>query len=716
MLQVLQSLQSGRVTSEQVPAPSAAAGQVLIATRRSLVSAGTERMLLEFGRKGWLDKARSQPERVRQVLDKAKTDGVLQTLEAVRAKLEQPLALGYSSAGVVVAVGAGVSDLAVGDRVACNGKHAELSSVPRHLCARVPDVVSDDAAAFTVLGAIALQGVRLAAPTLGECVVVTGLGLIGLLTVQVLRAHGCRVLGCDLDAGRLALAARLGAEVVDASQQDVLAVASAFSRGRGVDAVLVTASTDSDGPVAQAARMSRKRGRIVLVGQAGLALERADFFEKELTFQVSCSYGPGRYDPEYEQGGHDYPLGFVRWTEQRNFEAVLDLMAAGALDVSPLISHRFEVEQAPAAYDLLAGEQPSLGILLEYPERSQPHGASGALGASAPKHARQIALSERPIAPGRARVAFVGTGNYAGRTLIPAFKAAGASLHTAISQGGVSALHYGRKFGFGHASTDVEAVLGDATVDAVVIATRHASHAQLTLRALRAGKHVFVEKPLCLQLAELAEIEAELTRRPEQRLTVGFNRRFAPHVVAMRRLVATLGAPKAIGMTVNAGALPAGHWLLDPRVGGGRIVGEACHFIDLLRHLAGCPIVEQSVRRLGSAHGPAGAQDVVLTLSFSDGSLGTITYLSNGNKGFPKERLELFCAGRVLQLDNFRRLRGWGFDGFSHKLALEQDKGQSACAQAFVDALRGGGPGPIPLGELLEVSRASILAQEAAER
>jgi predicted dehydrogenase/threonine dehydrogenase-like Zn-dependent dehydrogenase len=714
MLQVLQSLQSGRVTSEQVPAPSVAAGQVLIATRRSLVSAGTERMLVEFGRKNWLDKARSQPERVRQVLDKAKTDGVLTTLEAVRAKLEQPLALGYSNAGVVVAVGAGVSDLAVGDRVASNGKHAELVNVPRQLCARIPERVSDEAAAFTVLGAIALQGVRLVAPTLGECVVVTGLGLIGLLTVQLLRAHGCRVLGCDLDAGRLALAARLGAEVVDASRQDVLSAAHAFSRGRGVDAVLVTASTESDEPMSQAARMCRKRGRIVLVGQTGLALERADFYEKELTFQVSCSYGPGRYDPQYEQGGHDYPLGFVRWTEQRNFEAVLDLMAAGALDVAPLVSHRFAIEGAAAAYDVLASDEPSLGILLEYAE--DPH-APGQPGAGAQRWPRHVSLSERPLAAGRARVAFVGTGNYAGRTLIPAFKAAGASLHTALSQAGVSALHYGRKFGFGHASTDVDALLGDPSADAVVIATRHASHAELTLRALRAGKHVFVEKPLCLTLAELAEIEAELSLRPSQCLTVGFNRRFAPHVLAIRNLLSSVSEPKAMSITVNAGALPAGHWVSDPSVGGGRIVGEACHFIDLLRHLADSPIVEQTVQRLGGgARGRASGEDVVLSLSFADGSLGTITYLSNGNRGFPKERLELFCAGRVLQLDNFRRLRGWGFPSFSRQYALEQDKGQLGCARAFVDAIRGAGPAPIPRGELLEVSRASILAQEAARR
>jgi predicted dehydrogenase/threonine dehydrogenase-like Zn-dependent dehydrogenase len=714
MKQVLQSLESGRVWSEEVPAPHVTPGHILVQTRRSLVSSGTERMLLEFGRKNLLDKARSQPDKVRQVIDKVKADGLVSTYEAVVSRLDQPLALGYSNVGIVLELGPGTSGFGPGDRVVSNGKHAELALAPQNLCALIPSGVSDDAAAFTVLAAIGLQGIRLVEPTLGECVVVTGLGLIGLLTVQMLRAHGCRVLGLDFDPVRLALGARFGAEIVDLSDGDPLARAQAFSRGRGVDAVLITASTDSSDPVSQGARMCRQRGRIVLVGVSGLALSRADFYQKELSFRVSCSYGPGRYDAAYEQAGHDYPVGFVRWTEQRNFEAVLDLMAAGALDVVPLISHRFGVERAAAAYDLLGSDQPSLGILLEY-ARDEARTRSSGFARTVPLGT--VALGGR-VAAGPARVGFVGTGNYAGRVLIPAFKAAGAVLHTAVSELGVSAVHYGRKFGFAQASTDVEALLGDSSVDTVVIATRHASHARLALAALRSGKHVFVEKPLCTSLDELGELEQLLAvERPRGFLMVGFNRRFAPLVVKLKSLLAPLGEPRAFVMTVNAGAVPSGHWLVDPSVGGGRIVGEACHFIDLLRHLAGSPIVEHSVRGVARAAAQRGAasgrEDVSLSLAFADGSHGTIHYLASGHKGFPKERLEVFCAGRVLSLDNFRSLRGWGFSGFSRRHSLEQDKGQRAIARAFVDAIKSGGAAPIALDELLEVSRVSILAQGA---
>jgi predicted dehydrogenase/threonine dehydrogenase-like Zn-dependent dehydrogenase len=694
MKQVLQSLASGEVRSEEVPAPGSAPGHLLIETRRSLVSSGTERMLLEFGRSNWIDKARSQPEKVRQVLDKARTDGVKTAYEAVRSKLDQPLSLGYSNMGVVREVGAGVRGFAVGDRVISNGKHAEVVSVPQNLCARVPDAVADDAAAFAVLGAIGLEGIRLAAPSLGECVVVTGLGLIGLLTVQLLRAQGCRVLGLDFDAARLELGAAFGAQVVDLSACDPLPEAQAFSRGRGVDAVLITAATKSAEPVRQGARMCRQRGRIVLVGVAGLELERADFYDKELSFQVSCSYGPGRYDPQYEQGGHDYPVGFVRWTEQRNFEAVLDLMAAGSLDPSRLISHRFEIACATQAYDLLAGSEPSLGVLLDYP------GAPPGLGA------RRVYLGSGSLASAPARVAFIGTGNYASRVLIPAFQAAGAGLHTAVSQLGVSAAHQGRKFGFQQATTDIDAALDSPEVDSVVIATRHSSHASLALRALAANKHLFVEKPLCTSLAELEALEAELAQRPQQCLMVGFNRRFAPLVVKLESLLAPLREPRAMVMTVNAGALPRGHWLSDPDVGGGRILGEACHYIDLLRHLAGSPIQNHAVQKVG-------AEGATLTLDFESGSSGAIHYFTEGHRSFPKERLEVFCAGRVLVLDNFKSLVGHGVPGFSRQRSLVQDKGQAACVRAFVEAVRSGGMPPITREELLEVSRVSILAQQA---
>ncbi len=707
MKQILQSLKDGTTTLSDVPTPRVATGHLLIHTTTTLVSAGTERMLVDFGKANWIDKARQQPDKVRMVLDKVRTDGLATTFEAVQSKLDQPLALGYCNVGVVAELGQGVEGFAVGDRVASNGKHAEVVCVPRNLCAKVPDNVSDEAASFTVLAAIGLQGIRLANPTLGECVVVTGLGLIGLLTVQMLRAQGCRVLGIDFDPARLALARRFGAEVVNpGAGEDVLAAAQAFSRGRGVDAVIITASTKSNEPVSQAAHMCRQRGRIVLVGVVGLELSRADFYEKELTFQVSCSYGPGRYDPSYEEGGNDYPLGFVRWTEQRNFEAVLDMMAAGQLDVAPLVSHRFALEQAVQAYDLLSSNQPSLGIVLQYPrsDAAQLGQRTVALATPTPE-----AASPR-TQPGQAcSVAFLGAGNYAGRVLIPAFKAAGAALRTVVSSGGVSATHFGKKFGFAEAGTEPAAALANPAVDTVVVATRHDAHARQVLAALRAGKHVFCEKPLCLTLDELAEIEAEARARPAQLLMLGFNRRFAPQVVKIKQLLASVAEPKSFVMTVNAGAIPPDHWTQDKAVGGGRIVGEGCHFIDLLRHLAGAPIVAHHAVAMG-AHAAVPVRDdkTTITLQFADGSFGTVHYLANGDKGFPKERLEVFCAGRVLQLDNFRKLRGWGWPGFSKMNLWRQDKGQSACAKAFVDAIRQGSEAPIALDDVLEVNRVTI--------
>jgi predicted dehydrogenase/threonine dehydrogenase-like Zn-dependent dehydrogenase len=702
MKQVLQNLKNGSTEVADVPCPAAGRGQLLIRSTRTLVSAGTERMLVDFGKAGLIDKARQQPDKVRIALDKVRTDGLVPTLAAVRNKLDQPLPMGYCNVGEVVEVGAGVIGYAVGDRVASNGKHAEVVAVPVNLCAKVPAVVDDEAAAFTVLGAIALQGLRLAQPTLGEAVVVTGLGLIGLLTVQLLKAQGCRVLGLDFDADKLALARSFGAEVVDLkSGADPTAAAQAFSRDRGVDAVLITASTRSSEPVHQAAQMCRKRGRIVLVGVTGLELSRADFFEKELTFQVSCSYGPGRYDPAYEDKGQDYPVGFVRWTEQRNFEAVLDMLAEGRLDVAPLVSHRFDVADAERAYAVVGGSEPSLGIVLRYPAGVD----------TASRAVRTVALPVTAAAalPGRPGVSLIGAGNYAGSVLIPAFKAAGARLQRIASAGGASGVHLGRKFGFAEATTDTAALLADAGSDAVVISTRHDSHAEYVLRALTAGKHVFVEKPLALTLDELARIEAAAKTAPTRLLMVGFNRRFAPQVVKIKQLLAGAAGPKTLLMTVNAGAIPAGHWTLDPAVGGGRLVGEGCHFIDLLRYLTGAPIECFHAARMDAPT----PDTACVTLRFADGSLGTLNYLANGSKAFPKERLDIFAAGRVLQLDNFRRLRAYGWPGFRSMNLWRQDKGQANCAAAFVRALEQGGPAPIPLDELLEVSRVSIEIEAA---
>ena len=923
MKQILQNLKDGSTEIAEVPCPRLAPGHLLLRTTRTLISAGTERMLVDFGKANPLEKARQQPDKVRQVLEKVKTDGLAPTLAAVRNKLEQPLPLGYCHVGVVAAVGGGrqladagalppsprvgegrgaggQSGFAVGDRVISNGKHAEMVSVPVNLCARIPDNVSDEAAAFTVIGAIALQGIRLVAPTLGEAVVVTGLGLIGLLTVQLLRAQGCRVLGIDLDPAKLALARRFGAETVDlAAGQDPVAVATAFSRGRGVDAVLITAASRSNEPVHQAAQMCRQRGRIVLVGVVGLELSRADFYEKELIFQVSCSYGPGRYDPRYEAQGLDYPIGFVRWTEQRNFEAVLDMLADGRLDVAPLVSHRFALAEAQRAYEVVAGAEPSLGIVLEYPggeaerllERTvvlddargeaarggavagtstrvgaegagSARGESGASGGGevpslalgpgfpagtteasrgtteASRHSgREAGIQARegnlaatstptptpstltpstptltsrstptPTPTPTPAVSFIGAGNYATGVLIPAFKAAGAVLRTVASSGGVSGVHAGRKFGFAQTTTDTEALLTDAGTTALVITTRHDSHARWVTRGLAAGKAVFVEKPLCLTLEELAEIAAVAglaemaavaglaemaavaglaqiarevapvvpagkpgpsaregesagnTEAPElgvrlpsmaldsgiqagmtektagmtektagmtektagttektagmtdhPLLMVGFNRRFAPQVQKIKALLAGVTGPKALVMTVNAGAIPADHWTQDPAVGGGRIIGEACHFIDLLRFLAGAPIARAEAVAMDAPT----RDSVSINLHFADGSLGTILYLTNGSKAFPKERLEVFAAGRVLQLDNFRKLTGFGWPGFKKLNLWRQDKGQQACAAAFVQALRAraagqAAPPPIPLDEILEVSRMTI--------
>jgi predicted dehydrogenase/threonine dehydrogenase-like Zn-dependent dehydrogenase len=704
MKQVLQNLKDGSTEVAEVPCPQAGAGQLLIRTTRTLVSAGTERMLVDFGKAGFIDKARQQPDKVRMVLDKIRSDGLMPTIEAVRNKLDQPLPMGYCNVGEVVELGAGVQGFAVGDRVASNGRHAEMVAVPVNLCAKVPDAVSDEAAAFTVLGAIALQGIRLVQPTLGETVVVTGLGLIGLATVQLLRAHGCRVLGLDFDADKLALARCFGAETVDLKAgADPVAAAMAFSRGRGVDAVIITASTKSNEPVHQAALMCRKRGRIVLVGVVGLELSRDDFYEKELSFQVSCSYGPGRYDRLYEDRGQDYPVGFVRWTEQRNFEAVLDMLAEGRLDVAPLVSHRFEIGEAPQAYAVVGGSEPSMGIVLNYPSPTAPEAT----------RARTVALPAAALAAGiggRApAVSVIGAGNYAGAVLIPAFKAAGARLARIASVGGASSVHLGRKFGFAEATTDTAALLADPAADAVVVSTRHDTHADYVQRALAAGKHVFVEKPLALKLAELDAIAAAAKTAPGRLVMVGFNRRFAPQVAKMQQLLRGVPGPKSFMMTVNAGAIPAQHWTQDPAVGGGRLVGEGCHFVDLLRFLAGAPIESCHAVRMDAATPDTAS----VTLRFADGSLGTVLYLANGSKAFPKERLEVFAAGRVLQLDNFRRLQGFGWPGFTAMKLWRQDKGQAACAAAFVQAVQTGGPSPIPLDELLEVGRFSIEIEEA---
>ena len=697
MKQILQSLKSGETEVANVPLPRLTNGSLLIQTSHTLVSAGTERMLVDFGKAGWIKKARQQPHKVKIVLDKIKTDGLKPTIDSVLNKLDQPLPIGYCNVGMVNEVGDGVLGFQVGDKVISNGKHAEAVAVPVNLCAKVPDAVSDEEAAFTVLGAIALQGIRLAKPTLGETIVVIGLGLVGLMSVQLLRANGCRVLGIDFDKDKLEMAMEFGAEAVNLSAgQDPIQVANLYSRGRGVDAVLVTAATKSSEPIHQAAQMCRKRGRIVLVGVTGLELSRDDFFKKELTFQVSASYGPGRYDPNYEEKGQDYPVGFVRWTEQRNFEAVLDMMAAGSLDVKPLISHRFPIDAAEHAYELISGDSPSLGILLEYP------------GLQITEESRVVNFNSYPSNSDSTKesgVSFIGSGNYATRSLMPAFKKSGAKLINVASANGVSGMHAGRKFGFEKTTTDNDSIFNDPSTDAIVITTRHNSHADFVIKAVDSGKHVFVEKPLCLKLEELNKIEAVYDKSESKpTIMVGFNRRFSPQIQKIKQLLLGTSGPKSFIFNINAGHIDEDHWTQDKDVGGDRVVGEACHFIDLLRFLADSPILYWNQTSMNSS-----SKDTLsIGLKFEDGSIGTINYFANGPKSLPKERLEIFSRGRALQLDNFRKLKGYSWPGFTKMNLWKQDKGQNEMASAFLNAIKGKTTAPIPIEEIFEIAKVSI--------
>lgn len=691
------SLSSGALSLLDAPLPGASPRTIVVESRASVISAGTERMLVEFGRAGLLEKARRQPDKVKQVLDKVRTDGLATTFSAVRAKLDQPIPLGYCNAGVVVDAGA-ASGFAPGDRVVTNGAHAEYVRVARTLAARIPDGVSFEQAAFTPVAAIGLQGIRLAAPTLGETVVVYGLGLIGLLTVQLLRANGCRVLGIDRDGARLRLAERFGATALDGSEGDAVARVLALTNDAGADAVLLTLASDSDEPMHEAAQCARQRGRLVLVGVTGLNIRRDDFYKKELSFAVSCSYGPGRYDPTYEEQGIDYPLGHVRWTEQRNFDAVLALMADGRLDPTPLVSHRFPFERVEDAYDVVAGGASSLGVVLTYPEHRVDTPAAHTIVRAAPARAS-----------GTTSVAIIGAGNFAVRTLLPALRDEGVRLHTIASGNGTSAAIAAQKFGFERVTTDLDAVFDAPDIDAVFVLTRHDTHADLALRALRAGKHVFVEKPLGLTEDGIERV-ADAARESGRMLMVGFNRRFAPLTAELRSKLAGRGGPLTTVITVNAGAIPRDHWTQDPEQGGGRIVGEACHFIDLARALTGAPIVSLHSTPARAHDGRPIGDIATLSLGFGEGSVSAIHYIASGARSYPKERVECFFDGCTVGIDNWRRLRDWGTALPWRVGAGAQDKGHAAELRGWVAALRSGGPAPIPLDEIVEVSRWAVKA------
>jgi predicted dehydrogenase/threonine dehydrogenase-like Zn-dependent dehydrogenase len=702
MIHLFQSFKDGKPLLLDVPVPRAAGAAVVVESHATVVSVGTERMVLDFGRASWLERARKQPEKVLKAVEKVRTDGIAATVGVIRSHLDTPIATGYCQAGTVREVGADVTEFSPGDRVVTNGPHAEFVRVPRTLAAKIPDGVSFEAAAFTPLAAIGLQGLRLANPTLGETVVVYGLGIIGLLTVQLARAAGCRVIAVDRVSERCATAERHGAaSVVAGAGVDVAAAVMQMTNGVGADAVLLTLATESDEPMHVAATMSRKRGRVVLIGVTGLKLDRNDFYAKELSFQVSCSYGPGRYDPEHEERGQDYPLPFVRWTERRNFEAVLELMADGRLDPLPLVSHRFSIREAAAAYDTVATGE-ALGVVLTYPGDQTERTIE-----------RTVRITDRPTQSANARIGWVGAGSFS-KVLIPAFAAAGADLHTIASSGGTSATLSARQHGFRYASTEAERMLTDADIDTLVIATRHNSHADWVTRALTNDKNAFVEKPLAITQEELGRI-SDAVQQSNRLLCVGFNRRFAPHVAHASSVLSQRVGPLAISITINAGRLPPNHWTLDPLVGGGRIVGEGCHFIDLARFLAGSAIRRVGVVSAARAddHTPITDQ-VSMHLTFEDGSIATIQYLSNGHKTFPKERIELFFDGRILRIDDFKTLEGWGVSVPRSGWRQKADKGHFALAAAFTTAVQTGGPSPIPVEQVLEVSKVSIIAQQLA--
>ncbi|MDA7659053.1 bi-domain-containing oxidoreductase [Akkermansiaceae bacterium] len=705
MKQVIQNLKSGETILEQVPAPAIRSGHVLIQTTRSLVSLGTEKMLVEFGKGSLITKARAQPDKVKQVLEKIKTDGLVPTLEAVFNKLGQPLPLGYCNVGKVVSVGTGVTEFKVGDRVASNGAHAEMVCVPKNLCAKIPDGVSDEAAAFAVIGSIGLQGIRLLNPTFGETVVVVGLGLIGLISVQILKANGCRVIGFDFDQTKVDLANQLGIMAVNpAKGTDQVKFVEEQTGGVGADAVLITASAKSDEIISQSARMTRQRGRIVLVGVVGLDISRADFYEKELSFQVSCSYGPGRYDESYENKGQDYPLGFVRWTEKRNFEAILRAIESGQINVESLIMERIPLADYNTIYGEM-GKGTSVASLLVYDEKIDD--------SSTVEIARDVVKKDGYISrPGSSRdrngIGIIGAGNFTSATVLPAFKGLDANLKYIASAGGLTAIALAKKAGVQHATSDYHEILKDEELDLVMITTRHDLHAGMTLEALRAGKNVFVEKPLCLQANELDEIIAA-QHESGRSVTVGFNRRFAPLAVKLKSLLGE--GPKNIVATMNAGFIPPSVWVHDLAVGGGRIIGEACHYIDLCTFLADSEVLSVCMNAMGTDP-QENTDNASIMLRYANGTNAVINYFANGSKSYSKERVEVHSQERSFVLDNWRELRAFGVSGFK-KMKSKQDKGHKAQFELLVKKVNEGGDPLVPFKETINATKASFAAIES---
>lgn len=705
MKQLLQNMRDGKTVVEEVPMPTPRAGMALVKTEASLVSAGTERMVVEFAEKSLVGKARSRPDLVRQVVDKMQREGVVPTVQAAFNRLDQPMALGYSSAGTIIELGSGMDGFHVGQRVACAGGgyavHAEYNVVPRNLLTPLPDNVDFESAAFTTLGAIALHGFRLAEPQLGESVAVIGMGLLGLLTGQIAAAAGCHVMGIDVNPERIALASSLGLQACLREGAEDLAVA--FTANRGFDVVIICADTSSNDPVELAGAIARDRAKVVATGAIGLTFPRKVYYEKELSFINSRSYGPGRYDASYEENGKDYPLGYIRWTEGRNFEAIVDLLASEKLKVESLITHRFPIEKATEAYEVITGkkQEPFLGVLLTY--------------ASANSDVRSARIEFRtPNAPSTSRVALgvLGAGLFANATLLPALKKVeGIELVGIASAGGLHAQHSAKKFGFAYAASSDNEIINDPKVSTVAILTRHDTHADLVVKALQAGKHVFVEKPLALNSDQLSAISEQILASHSSLLTVGFNRRFAPLAQQLGEFLGNRSEAIYAHYRVNAGYIPLNHWTHDPDQGGGRIIGEGCHFIDFITFLVGAAPVSVSAVALPNG-GKYREDNASMTFTFPDGSIGVVDYLADGDKSFPKERVEVFCGGRVAVLDDFRKLEMVG-DGRRKTVKGAQDKGWKDEWVAFAKAIREGGKPPVSYEQLIGVTKASFVAVES---
>lgn len=707
MKQVIQNLRNGFLKVESVPAPPVSQGRVLVANRFSLISPGTERATVHVAKKSLLGKAIERPEMARKVLAAIKKDGLLATIHRVTDRLESPVALGYSCAGIVLEAEAGVTGLMTGDRVACAGQnyasHAEFVSIPKHLCVKIPDGVMLEDASFVTLGAIALQGVRQVEPQLGDCIAVIGLGLVGQLTVQLLKAAGCTVLGSDLDSARQQLAAELGADVVTDPGQ-VLDVARAFSEGRGVDGVIITASTKSNVPVETAGEIARQKGRVVVVGDVGMTLPREPYYKKELDFRLSMSYGPGRYDPAYEEFGHDYPIGYVRWTEQRNMEAFLRLLDQRKINVARLVTDRFPIEEAATAYERLTdGARTSLGILLSYAPASR-ESLSRITSLAGPKSAGQVTLG------------IIGAGQHVRDMLLPTLsRLPGVSIGVVCTGTGASAKHIGTKYATAYCTTDYRAVLQDETVNTVLIGTRHNMHAEIVMNALSAGKHVFVEKPLCLtseELDRIAECYEEASGNGIH-LCVGFNRRFSSHCKRLIEFFQKRMNPLVMLYRVNAGALPATHWVQDPTIGGGRIVGEACHFVDFMQAVCGARPVSVHAVRIGSYTTGIAEDQTVLSMTFQDGSIGTLVYTSGGDKALSKERFEVFGEGKAAILDDFAITELYADGKRTRHTTRVRDKGFEQEMRLFTEAVAAGGRPIIPFEDIYAVTKTCLLAASA---